>query len=233
MARTARRLAGLALAALLPALPAAAEEIEGAARIIDGDTLAIGAVHVRLSGIDAPESHQRCGGATGTDWDCGKAAAARLTTLTSGAAVRCDGDSRDRYDRLIATCRVGDDDLGREMVAEGLARAYVRYSDAYVADEAAAQRRGLGLWQGTAEAPWDYRAEAWRPAAGVAAAPVAAVPPPGCTIKGNITRSGARIYHLPGGPSYARTRIDPGRGEAWFCDEAAAQAAGFRPPRAP
>ena len=54
---------------------------------------------------------------------------------------------------------------------------------------------------------------------------------PGCAIKGNVSADGARIYHLPGGPGYARTRIDPDRGEAWFCDEAAASAAGFRPPR--
>ena len=52
-----------------------------------------------------------------------------------------------------------------------------------------------------------------------------------CDIKGNVSAAGARIYHLPGTPGYARTRIDTDRGEAWFCDEAAARAAGFRPPR--
>jgi hypothetical protein len=51
---------------------------------------------------------------------------------------------------------------------------------------------------------------------------------PGCRIKGNVS-AGGRIYHLPGTASYERTRIDPRRGEAWFCGEAEARAAGFRP----
>ena len=48
---TRRRCAVLALALL--AVPAAAGEIRGTARVTDGDTLAIGAAHVRLHGIDA------------------------------------------------------------------------------------------------------------------------------------------------------------------------------------
>lgn len=53
---------------------------------------------------------------------------------------------------------------------------------------------------------------------------------PGCDIKGNISGNG-RIYHLPGGAHYARTRIDESRGERWFCSEAEARAAGWRPAR--
>lgn len=56
-----------------------------------------------------------------------------------------------------------------------------------------------------------------------------AVPAPGdCTIKGNISRHGAKNYHLPGSEHYADTRIDTARGERWFCSEAEAQAAGWR-----
>jgi len=50
----------------------------------------------------------------------------------------------------------------------------------------------------------------------------------GCQIKGNIGSSG-RIYHLPGSDSYAGTRIDESKGERWFCTEAEARAAGWRP----
>jgi len=53
---------------------------------------------------------------------------------------------------------------------------------------------------------------------------------PGCDIKGNISGNG-RIYHLPGGSHYARTRIDEAKGERWFCSEAEARAAGWRPAR--
>ena len=49
-----------------------------------------------------------------------------------------------------------------------------------------------------------------------------------CRIKGNISRSGERIYHVPGGRWYEATRIDPLKGERWFCSEAEARAAGWR-----
>ena len=55
-------------------------------------------------------------------------------------------------------------------------------------------------------------------------------PRPGCDIKGNISGNG-RIYHLPGGAHYARTRIDESKGERWFCSESEARAAGWRPAR--
>jgi len=58
-----------------------------------------------------------------------------------------------------------------------------------------------------------------------------AAPPSGkCVIKGNISENG-RIYHVPGSPSYDRTKIDESKGERWFCSEAEARAAGWRPPK--
>ena len=39
--------------------------LSGHARVIDGDTIVIGEVHVRLFGIDAPESDQTCNDAHG------------------------------------------------------------------------------------------------------------------------------------------------------------------------
>jgi endonuclease YncB( thermonuclease family) len=236
----------LALAALLlgspaviapTALPraAAGPEVSGSASVTDGDTLRIGAERIRLYAIDAPETGQRCG--VGADaWDCGAAATARLEALIAGAAVRCLGRERDRYGRLVSVCSVGGADLGGLLVAEGLARAFVRYGDDYAPAEAKARAARLGLWRGEAEAPWDHRARAAPPpAADPRLAPLAAgrdaTPAPGaCAIKGNVSSRG-KIYHLPGSPAYAETRIDPARGEAFFCDEAAARAAGFRPVR--
>ncbi len=51
----------------------------------------------------------------------------------------------------------------------------------------------------------------------------------GCDIKGNINNKGEKIYHVPGSPSYNNTKIDPEKGERWFCTEAEAQSNGFRP----
>jgi len=53
----------------------------------------------------------------------------------------------------------------------------------------------------------------------------------GCGIKGNIISKGERIYHVPGGRYFANTLIDSARGERWFCSEAEAPAAGWRPPK--
>jgi hypothetical protein len=50
----------------------------------------------------------------------------------------------------------------------------------------------------------------------------------GCNIKGNISLSGERIYHVPGQEYYPATRIDWRRGERWFCSEPAARKAGWR-----
>ena len=45
-----------------------------------------------------------------------------------------------------------------------------------------------------------------------------------CRIKGNISRKGTRIYHVPGGHSYAKTRIDEANRERLFCSEAETRA---------
>ena len=43
---------------------------------------------------------------------------------------------------------------------------------------------------------------------------------PECLIKGNISvSSGKKWYHLPGMEDYEKTRIDPLKGEKWFCTE--------------
>ncbi|RWD01511.1 MAG: hypothetical protein EOS58_25480 [Mesorhizobium sp.] len=50
----------------------------------------------------------------------------------------------------------------------------------------------------------------------------------GCDIKGNINDRGERIYHVPGQAYYSATRINPARGERWFCSEWEAWWAGWR-----
>jgi hypothetical protein len=49
-----------------------------------------------------------------------------------------------------------------------------------------------------------------------------------CRIKGNISATGERIYHVPGQRYYDATYIDTAAGEHWFCSEAEARAAGWR-----
>ncbi|MEM7544882.1 MAG: thermonuclease family protein [Pseudomonadota bacterium] len=198
---------------ILIAMPVSAD-----VKVIDGDTIDLGDVRYRLAGIDAPERGQRCGSEA---WLCGKTATERLEALVAGRAVWCDGGTNDGRGRLIATCHADGLDLGRVLVREGLAWAYLRYSEVYRDDEVAARSEARGIWRAPTERAWDYRARKWSSAAHTA--------PNGCAIKGNISPRG-RIYHAPWSPFYDRTRIDLSKGERWFCDEADALAAGWRAP---
>ncbi len=113
---------GAVLAALACAGVAAqdyrAGTVRGSAEIVDGDTLRIGAVKIRLFGIDAPERSQVCEDERGRNWPCGVVATQRLTALTAGRTVTCRPRDVDRYGRQVATC-VGDADLGAVLVSEG------------------------------------------------------------------------------------------------------------------
>jgi len=202
---------------LILAQPVSAEVVQGRARVIDGDTLAIGAVHVRLAGIDAPERGQLCTDERGRAWPCGTRATERLRGLIGRNEVRCEGVEHDRYDRLVGTCAAGDQALNAVLVREGLAFAYRKYSLAYIGAEDAARAARRGLWAGQAEEPAVLRAERSGDPA----------PTGNCLIKGNISDRG-QLYHLPGTRGYAATRINLARGERWFCTEAEAQAAGWR-----
>lgn len=50
----------------------------------------------------------------------------------------------------------------------------------------------------------------------------------GCLIKGNVSRNGDRIYHVPGDRTYDRVRMDKGPDKRWFCTEEQAVASGWR-----
>ena len=216
-------------------------DVSGQARVIDGDSLEIGGMRIRLFGIDAPERGQGCR-AGGELWICGGLARLRLEERISGRRVVCKEKDRDRYGRIVAVCRAGGEDLNAWMVSEGWALAYRRYSEAYVDEEARAQAARAGVWRGDFVPPWDWRRGKRLPVpdrdtrrgTGKDEAPKRPAPRAeshdsgGCRIKGNISRSGERIYHVPGGYYYDRTRIDPSKGERWFCSEAEARAAGWR-----
>ena len=128
-------------------------------RGIDGDTLVVGGVRVRLHGIDAPEADQTCGGRELSRWPCGAAALDALAGLIAGQQIGCTGSSFDSYGRLLASCRAAGRELNAEMVRNGLAWAYVRYSQRYAALEADARSRLVGVWAGRTEPPWSYRAQ--------------------------------------------------------------------------
>lgn len=206
----------------LDARPSAAHpgKVSGVATVIDGDTIAIGETRIRLEGIDAPEAAQRCGRRWLGTWACGQAAAGELAKLTSGQTVTCDSKGVDKYDRMLGVCFTSGIDINAEMVRRGYAWAFVKYATTYVAVETDAKVRKAGVWQGDAQPPWEFRHSRWTS--------VETNAPVGCAIKGNVTKNG-RIYHMPWSPWYDRIRIEPDKGKRWFCSEAEAVAAGWRP----
>jgi len=198
---------------MLATFPVAAELLHGTVvGIDDGDSLTLlvdqTRHRVRLEQIDAPEH--------GQDWADRSKQALAEKVFDRQVTVRVSG--ADQYHRLLGTLVLGERDINRELVAEGHAWAFRRYlkDDDLMEAESTARNQGLGLWSlPDPVPPWEWRA-AQRKHAGV------------CNIKGNISSTGARIYHLPEQRNYAQTRISTSKGERWFCSESEARAAGWR-----
>jgi endonuclease YncB( thermonuclease family) len=217
----------LAVGLCLSAGGAHAAAASGRATIIDGDTISVmmdgTPFVVRIFGIDAPETGQKCQLPKGT-WNCSRTAIRALAAMAEGKVVSCDPRGRDAYGRLIGVCSTKTEpDIGAKLVASGLAWAFVKYSTDYSQLEEAPRARKLGIWQSKTQPPWEYRARRWETAAQIA-------PTKDCPIKGNISAKGEKIYHAPWSKHYGRTRIEPAKGERWFCNEAEAVAAGWRAP---
>jgi endonuclease YncB( thermonuclease family) len=185
--------------------------------VIDGDTLEQDGITYRIHGIDAPEYGQKCGSSP-----CGKLAVEAMAVLAEGKRLSCEAIEEDTYGRTIAKCVAEGIDVGAQMVRLGQAWAFRRFSDVYVPEETLAKAEGVGVWQGKAIPPWEYRTQRWNSAAQSA--------PEGCPIKGNISQNG-KIYHPPWSPWYGRTKINTARGERWFCNEGKAVQAGWRAPK--
>lgn len=141
---------------------AGAATIEGrVVGISDGDTITIldagNRQHkIRLSGIDAPESHQAFG----------QKSKANLSALVFNRQVIAECTKTDKYRREICKVLVGDIDANLEQVKAGMAWWYRHYAneqprqdqEAYEAAEFNAKIRRLGLWADkNPTPPWDWR----------------------------------------------------------------------------
>jgi endonuclease YncB( thermonuclease family) len=139
------------LAALLACLP-----VQSIAQTVvtDGDTFKFteGRI-VRMFGIDAPESAQVCP----DGWEAGIEAKKYLQKLMERRQIVCHDKGRDRYGRWVAQCFDGEIDLGREMVREGYAWAFVKYSKTFVAEEQMARQENLGIHAHGCRPAWEWR----------------------------------------------------------------------------
>ena len=155
-------LAAMVILALVAVLAAWLEPdlppVGGAGRASDGDSLRLGEQRVRLLGLDAPELNQTCR-RDGAIWPCGQAARDRMAQLLRSGDLDCRPEGRDKYDRLLARCSIGSQDLGGRMVAEGWALS----SGDYDREQRAAQAAGLGIWSGSFVPPREWRDQQERP----------------------------------------------------------------------
>lgn len=192
--------------------------------VVDGDTIIVeNGIRVRLLGVDAPEG-----------LDCyGLEAKAALASMVLGKEVVFEKDqtAKDGYDRLLRYVFVQHEnpEVDNEFVNTALVRmgaaesAYVKPNRRYLQQiqgaEEEARNEGVGMWgvcdvaANTAEPERELDTESFSDE---------------CVIKGNISKQYTKDYFLPGCPNYKRVKIDPRKGEQWFCTEEEAQEAGWQ-----
>ena len=135
-----------------------APTIQGTTSVIDGDTIEIRGERIRLDTIDAPESSQLCLDAAGKRYRCGQKSAFALADMIGRSVVSCQPKGRDRYKRVIATCFKGPINLNAWIVSQGWAVAFRKYGIDYIGEEDQARIARRGIWAGSFEMPWDWRA---------------------------------------------------------------------------
>ena len=222
-------------------------------RVDDGDTIQVAVegqtYQVRYIGIDTPELGSPC------YTEAMRFNSYLVMSQAKTVYLEKDTSEVDRYDRLLRyVWIIGPDKytmVNAELVAMGyaVAKAYppdTKYQPFLLQTEQQAQQAGLTLCRQTPTSTTTATPTATptsRPkTATVTTAPATltpttlagcpqgcVTPPPGCVIKGNISSSsGERIYHIPGQRYYDQTKIDPDKGERWFCTEEEAVANGWR-----
>ncbi len=132
------------------------QEVVGTATVIDGDTIEIRGQRIELYGIDAPEIGQTCK-IVFFPWKCGAEAIKMLRALVADREVSCDIQGAGSHAPLAGVCSTQGGELNGTMVRIGMALAYRDQSLDYVADEAAAEREDVGVWQTRFDAPWEWR----------------------------------------------------------------------------
>lgn len=96
---------------ILPTIPPNRRLI-GRAYVIDGDTIKIKGIKIRLAGIDAPEVNMPWG--QKSKW--------AMVDICKGQTITVELDGERSYDRLVGTCFLPDgSDLGAEIIQRGLA----------------------------------------------------------------------------------------------------------------
>lgn len=91
--------------------------------VVDGDTIWLQGVNLRLESYDTPEPYNDiCGGEA--EVALAKRASARLLQLLNDNPFTVEAHDTDRYGRTLATIRIGGTDVGDILISERLARRW-------------------------------------------------------------------------------------------------------------
>ena len=128
-------------------------------KITDGDTITLAEIiKIRMNGIDAPESKQRCLDENDKEYNCGALATEHLKQIIDKDKVRCTMHKYDRYGRFIMTCRKPNgEDIHAQMVRDGYAVISTYDPELYLAEEQYARENKRGIWRGKFRHPHCFR----------------------------------------------------------------------------
>lgn len=181
--------------------PPSSSETYSVNRIIDGDTFVLTSQQqIRLQNANAPELNL-CGG---------QPAKSKLESLLTNQTVRLIGDTTDKFGRRIALVYVGDTLINEQMLLSGWAKFI---------SAASGENNRL---KSAGEVARSQKLGVYSPLCRQSINPLN----PKCSIKANHGER-ENIYSFPGCGSYDNTIVELDEGDAWFCAETEAQAAGF------
>lgn len=93
--------------------------VSGKAIVIDGDTVIVENIHVRIHGIDAEEMRETNG----------RKARNALVTFIGINPIHCELNGDKSYNRYVGICYLASIDIGAEMIRQGYALDCGRYSN--------------------------------------------------------------------------------------------------------
>jgi endonuclease YncB( thermonuclease family) len=134
---------------------AAAEEApiyRGSAEVVGPAMLSLAGKRIVLYGVDAPVKGRPCYAGAKIS-DCATASTKTLLNLIRTQEIACEQRRVDGFGRVFAVCEAGEVDINRALVEAGMAVALLKETPDYVASEAAAKSKGVGVWRGPFIAP--------------------------------------------------------------------------------
>lgn len=194
--------------------------------VIDGDTIEVDLdgkhEKVRYLMVDTPETQAK-------DPKPGRLAKEFNTKMVEGKTVFLARDitNRDDFGRLLRFVIVDGITVNYELIEQGFATTFIRPPDELCSTEFAqamleAFQARIGIWQSVQDTVNSSDNNCPNGCLRQVT---------GCTIKGNVSFEGDKIYHIQDSAEYNEVLITTNKGERWFCTIEEAIANGWRPAR--